>query len=60
MHSSRSREYMTLPDHWHWCLQCHGRTLHHVFDHEDEGDRVEAWCEHCDEDHTHVIGEFYA
>jgi len=46
-----------LAHHGHICEQCEYETIHHTFDHEDEGDTVEFWCKHCEEDVQGQIGE---
>jgi predicted RNA-binding Zn-ribbon protein involved in translation (DUF1610 family) len=51
---------VTLAYHEHECPDCGDTTVHHTFSHESQGDEVEFWCRHCEEDVTGTIGEFVA
>lgn len=49
-----------LDYHEHECPNCGQRTTHHVFDHEQQGDEVDFWCRHCEEDVTGTIRGYVA
>lgn len=48
-----------LHHHTHHCNDCGNETVYHTYDHESEGDTVEAWCDDCEADTDHTIGAWY-
>jgi len=49
---------VSIQYHEHECPHCGNTTVHHKHPHESEGDEVQFWCQHCEEDVTGKIGEF--